>query len=105
MKKQLQNLKQEFSNFPTRKQEYVIKDKKYIEFVMEDGNVKNLGRLLKDNVIYFNKFISPLDETLNYNSVDNKKILKKGEVVILDSDHIYRKEDYEKIYAKRRTLK
>ena len=28
MKKQLQNLKQEFSNFPTRKQEYVIKDKK-----------------------------------------------------------------------------
>ena len=74
-------------------------------YVWEDGNVKNLGRLLKDNVIHFNKFISPLDETLNYNSVDNKKILKKGEVVILDSDHIYRKEDYEKIYAKRRTLK
>ena len=45
MKKQLQNLKQEFSNFPTRKQEYVIKDKKYIVISHFVGS-KNLTEII-----------------------------------------------------------
>ena len=45
MKKQLQNLKQGFSNFPTGKQEYVIKDKKYIVISHFVGS-KNLNEIL-----------------------------------------------------------
>lgn len=45
MKKQLQNLKQGFSNFPTSKQEYVVKDKKYIVTSHFVGS-KNLNEIL-----------------------------------------------------------
>ena len=45
MKKQLQNLKQEFLNFPTGKQAYVIKDKKYIVISHFVGS-KNLNEII-----------------------------------------------------------
>lgn len=45
MKKQLQELKQEFSNFSTSHSEYVVNDKKYIVVSHFVGN-KNINEIL-----------------------------------------------------------
>ena len=45
MKKQLQELKQEFSNFSTTQNEYVVNDKKYIVVSHFVGN-KNINEIL-----------------------------------------------------------
>jgi len=45
MKKQLQELKQEFSNFSTSQNEYVVNDKKYIVVSHFVGN-KNINEIL-----------------------------------------------------------
>ena len=45
MKKQLQELKQEFSNFSTTQNEYVVNDKKYIVVSYFVGN-KNINEIL-----------------------------------------------------------
>ena len=45
MKKQLQELKQEFSNFSTSQNEYIVNDKKYIVVSHFVGN-KNINEIL-----------------------------------------------------------
>lgn len=45
MKKQLQELKQEFSNFSTCQNEYVVNDKKYVVVSHFVGN-KNINEIL-----------------------------------------------------------
>ena len=45
MKKQLQELKQKFSNFSTSQNEYVVNDKKYIVVSHFVGN-KNINEIL-----------------------------------------------------------
>lgn len=45
MKKQLQELKQEFSNFSTSQNKYVVNDKKYIVVSHFVGN-KNINEIL-----------------------------------------------------------
>lgn len=45
MKKQLQELKQEFSNFSTSQNEYVVNDKKYVVVSHFVGN-KNINEIL-----------------------------------------------------------
>lgn len=45
MKKQLQELKQEFSNFSTSQSEYIVNDKKYIVVSHFVGN-KNINEIL-----------------------------------------------------------
>ncbi len=45
MKKQLQELKQEFSNFSTSQNEYVVNDKRYIVVSHFVGN-KNINEIL-----------------------------------------------------------
>lgn len=45
MKKQLQELKQEFSNFSTSQNEYIVNDKKYVVVSHFVGN-KNINEIL-----------------------------------------------------------
>lgn len=46
MKKQLQDLKQEFLNYPTKRQEYKIDDRKFVVVSHFVGN-KNINEILK----------------------------------------------------------
>ena len=54
-----------------------------------DVKQKNLGKLLKDNKIYWNKPLSPSDTVLMLQEYRGSEELKKGDVVICDADYIY----------------
>lgn len=57
--------------------------------VWMDIRADNVGRLLRDNKLYWN-------EDLNVNNQDNS-ILKTGELVVIDNDFIFNEDDYENI--------
>ena len=62
--------------------------------IWTDVRMDNVGRLLKDNDgIYWKDPIEPSDEILEYDGRIDGKPLKKGELVILDADHIHSEND------------
>lgn len=71
----------------------VYKELRDCGLVWTDCKEENIGRLLKDNKVYF-KGIDRVDKNaVGYNN-DNEEILKKGDLVIIDNDYIYDEEDY-----------
>lgn len=55
-----------------------------------DCHKGNVGRLIKDNKIYFNEPIYFSDENCGYIKTDESNIvLKSGEIVIIDNDYTY----------------
>lgn len=72
--------------------------------VIADLKVNNIGILLKDNVLHWSKAISD-DMSVRGISGNNEEILKAGEMVLLDSDHIYVLEDYMEEIKKRPVLR
>ena len=54
-----------------------------------DVEPRNIGRLLKDNVIHWNSEIMQIDEVLGFEPKRGNTILKAGELVILDADFIF----------------
>ena len=66
-----------------------LRDKK---LVWTDCKEDNIGRLIKDNKIYFND-IDKVDKVATSYQDDNFEILKAGDLVIIDNDYIY-DEDY-----------
>ena len=54
----------------------------------DDAKKTNIGRLLKDNKIYFDGVDFVDKESTGY-TTDNFEILKKGSLVLLDADHLY----------------
>lgn len=57
--------------------------------VWTDVAKRNVGRLKKDNIVHWNTPLSPTDEALELKKYINAPQLKKGELIILDADHIY----------------
>lgn len=57
--------------------------------VWTDVAKRNVGRLKKDNIVHWNTPLSPTDEALELKKYINASQLKKGELIILDADHIY----------------
>ena len=56
-----------------------------------DIDARNVGRLRKDNKIYWNSNLDPSDSSLDMNEKIRPDImLKKGDLVIVDTDFIYR---------------
>ena len=78
----------------TKEDVYLIyKELRDCGLVWTDCKEENIGRLLKDNKVYF-KGIDRVDKNaVGYNN-DNEEILKKGDLVIIDNDYIYDEEDY-----------
>ena len=59
----------------------------------DDAKKANVGRLLKDNKIYFDGVDSVDKESTGYTN-DNFEILPKGSLVLLDVDHLYEADKY-----------
>ncbi len=56
-----------------------------------DIEARNVGRLRRDNIIYWKDGLEPTDESLGLDSrVGEDIVLKAGDLVIIDSDFIYR---------------
>ena len=87
------------TNFSLSKEElyqfYVSLREKGIVFA--DIKPQNLGILLKDNKIYWNKNLSLDNENRGIYHTIQEEPLKKGSIVILDTDYLYTEEDYQKL--------
>jgi len=57
--------------------------------VWTDVAKRNVGRLKKDNIVHWNTPLYPTDEALELKKYINAPQLKKGDLIILDADHIY----------------
>lgn len=59
-----------------------------------DIDKRNVGRLRKDNIIHWNEQLDPTDYSLNLDSkIGDNIILKKGELVLIDDDFIYKENE------------
>lgn len=67
----------------------LYKNLRQIGLVWTDMAKRNIGRLTKDNIIHWNTPINPTNESLELEEKRGDTILKKGQLVILDADHIY----------------
>jgi len=80
----------------TQKDLYILykelRDKGYI---WVDCRKDNVGRLLKNNKIYFND-LNPTLEAINYNT-NNDEELEEGELVIIDNDYIYSDQEFDSL--------
>lgn len=93
----------------------IYKKMRRLGLVWIDVKQKNLGKLLKDNKIYWNKPLSPGDTALMLQEYRGSEELKKGDVVICDADYIYdesgknyniqRVAEYELKFKKEKNLK
>ena len=57
--------------------------------VWTDVAKRNIGRLKKDNIVHWNTPLSPTEESLELKKYIEAPPLKKGDLIILDADHIY----------------
>ncbi len=62
-----------------------------------DAKRENIGRLEKDNIAHFNEPIYVKNETVGYipETIKQDNPLKKGDLVIIDTDFLYREEDFD----------
>lgn len=67
----------------------LYKNLRQIGLVWTDIAKRNVGRLIRDNKIYWNDPIEPTDQSLELEKKRGTTILKKGSLVIIDADHIY----------------
>ena len=68
----------------------LYKNMRDIDLVWTDIASRNVGRLLKDNVINWRSNLEPSDKVLELDSSRGQDIvLKKGDLVLLDADFIY----------------
>lgn len=66
--------------------------------VWVDVREDNVGRLLKDNLVYWKKSIDTSAEALNMIANPDDYIAKKGELVVLDNDHRFMEEEVPEAY-------
>ena len=62
-------------------------------FVWTDCKEANIGRLLKDNKVYFDG-IDKVDNNSTGYINDNEEVLKAGELVVIDNDYVFEEEEF-----------
>lgn len=72
----------------------LYKNIREIGLIWTDVKIDNVGRLTKDNKIYWYENITPSDETLEFTKTIGNHQLKKGELIVLDGDYIYNENDH-----------
>lgn len=72
---------------------YLYKELRVQNLVWTDCRIENVGRLIRDNKIYFDG-ISKVDKNATGYLNENNEILKKGQLVIIDNDYIYEADDF-----------
>ena len=80
----------------------LYKELKEYGYMWFDPRISNVGRLLRKNKIYF-KDLSPVKEAINYKD-DNEIELNSGELIILDNEYIYNKEEFERLPREKKEL-
>lgn len=73
------------------------------DLIWTDCNKDNVGILLKDNKVYY-KDIDFVDKNATGYTSENKEILKKGDVVILDNDYIFTIEEFQRLFNNNKSL-
>lgn len=81
--------------------DYIPRDKFYdlykgirdLGLIWTDVNCRNVGVLQDDNIIHWKGNLSPNYKELLFTEKIGDIILKKGDLVVLDADHIYYEED------------
>ena len=58
-----------------------------------DVHTRNVGKLIKDNKIYWHNDLRPTDESLGLQKYRGTEELKAGELVVLDADFMYDEND------------
>ena len=71
--------------------------------IWTDCHKDNIGILLKDNKVYY-KDIDFVDKNATGYTSENKEILKKGDVVILDNDYIFTEEEFQRLFNNNKSL-
>ena len=66
----------------------IYKQFRLLGLIWLDVKVENVGRLLKDNIIHYKKALYPDPITRGLFGDENEIILKKGDYVVCDLDHI-----------------
>lgn len=64
-----------------------------LHLIWLDVKEENVGRLIRDNKIYWRDKLFISDEVLGLDSFVGDSMLKKGELVIIDNDLIFREDD------------
>ena len=72
----------------------LYKNIREIGLIWTDVKIDNVGRLIKDNKIYWYENITPSDETLEFTKTIGNHQLKNGELIVLDGDYIYNENDH-----------
>lgn len=72
----------------------LYKNIREIGLIWTDVKIDNVGRLIKDNKIYWYENITPSDETLEFTKTIGNHQLKKCELIVLDGDYIYNENDH-----------
>ena len=73
------------------------------DLIWTDCNKDNVGILLKDNKVYY-KDIDFVDKNATGYTSENKEILKKGDVVILDNDYIFTIDEFQRLFNNNKSL-
>lgn len=62
-----------------------------------DAKSENLGRLNKENIVYFNEPLNVKNESVGYitETIKDEEPLHKGELVIIDTDFLIREEEFD----------
>ena len=66
----------------------IYKQFRLLGLIWLDVKVENVGRLLKDNIIHYKKALYPDPITRGLFGDENEIVLKKGDYVVCDLDHI-----------------
>ena len=81
----------------------LYKELRYKKLIWTDCHKCNVGILLKDNKVYY-KDIDYIDKNATGYTSENKEILKKGDVVILDNDYIFTEEEFQRLFNNNKSL-
>lgn len=84
------------SNITSEDSYKIYKELRNEGLVWLDCKEDNLGRLIKDNKIYFNEDINPSLEATGY-LTENNEVLPRNELAILDNDYILTEEEFNKL--------
>lgn len=75
-----------------------------IHLIWVDVAVRNVGRLLKDNKVYWRQELPITDERLGLKPFRGQEILKKGAIVVVDNDLIFDENERPEIINEYSTL-
>ena len=71
----------------------LYKNMRDLGLVWTDIKGENVGRLKSDNIIHWNRELSPSDNVLTFSDKRGDKVLHAGDLVLLDADFIFSEDD------------